>query len=1041
MQNTSLPPWQKIATAEDMVTYLLPHGPDWLVAPGASAAIIDRLLAGATPQGLSEKRLWRQIQRPEPKPYAGRQAHLQLSKLKECWFHITNSCNLSCGHCLFAAGPQERQSLERSQLLNAICQARELGCRLFYFTGGEPFVYPDFNEIIASILQEQDNHVVVLTNGLLFGQQQESLAGLDPLRLHFQVSVDGLEASHDAIRGQGTFPRLMTNLDKMQAAGFHVTLSTAVCRENLADLPALVGLAADHHCHNVHFLWHFQRGKGEATQHVTPAEILPQLLAAWQVGQERGVALDNLETLRAQVFATPGTRFDLSNTAWESLAVGPDGQVYPSPALVGLAKLGCGVVTDGLEHIWRQSQVLANIRQASLADSSYAANPWRFLVGGGDIDHSYLAGGDFVGHDPYVPLYNALAQWLIMEQARQYPAQTGELLLKMGDVRCDCPDGQEVTMTHCNCVVALADGRGSVREFYGQAALAANKDIVNPFAAGQQEVDYIPLDSRQRSYGCGSPVLDADPVPGETVVDLGSGSGVECFMAAEKVGAQGRVVGVDMTAEMLALARNSKAEVVATLGYDNVEFRRGFLEEIPLADGTVDAVISNCVINLSTDKRRVFLEVLRVLKEGGRLVVSDIVTDEPIPPAMKNDEQYRGECLGGAMQQEELLAMLRATGFTALELIKRFPYRLEGEVQFYSLTFRAWKPKTPAEVEVIYRGPFAAVTTEEGELLLKGRRQRISTTAAQTLGDDLFIVDDQGAVSNMVMVSTCCAPQPLSGLETGESCCCEQSPEETVASTPGVSPVQGEGAKLRHDCMVCGDHLIYHTQSSAADCHYCGQQFCTNASCQQGHFVCDQCHQAEGLAVIRQICVQTEQTDLVALLQEIRGHAAINMHGPEHHALLPGVILAVARNSGMPISDVDILAGIERGSKVPGGACGFMGSCGAATGVGIAMAVLFESTPLTPFARQQAQGATARVLGRLAELKAGRCCQRECWLALQEVAAMSEDMLSVHLEANEELHCVQYKQNRECVRRQCPLWASRDQGVTEAQMLNIGLLG
>ena len=1037
--NTPLPAWQKIIE-DELAIYLLAERPDWFVAAGPCAEQVDRLLAGEQAHGLAQQRLVQQLHRPPAPAYLGRAQHLQLKGLRECWFHITNTCNLSCGHCLFAASPQARESLDPDLLRRAIQQAAELGCRLFYFTGGEPFVYPGFLAVVEQILADQANHVVVLSNGLLFEKYQQQLAGLDPQRFHLQVSVDGLQQSHEELRGAGTFDRLMKNLELVHGLGLATTLSTAVCRQNIDDLAELVRLAASQGCDNVHFLWHFQRGKGCTEQHVPASEIFAKLVAAQSVAEEVGVSIDNIDTLRAQIFATPGTRFDLSNTAWESLAVGPDGHVYPSPALVGVAELDCGSLEQGLAQLWQQSPVLAKIRQASLVGSSYEQNPWRFLVGGGDIDHSYLAGGEFSGHDPYVELYNKLASWLIASQAKQYPLHNDELLLKMGDVRLDCPDGQAVTMTHCNCVVALADGRGSVREFYGQAALAANEDIVNPFADGQAEADFIPAQSRQRSYGCGSPVQDAAPQAGETLVDLGSGSGVECFMAAAEVGESGQVYGIDMTDEMLTLARSSQSEVRQRLGFDNVQFKRGFLEEIPLTEGTVDVVISNCVINLSTDKRRVFLEVARILKPGGRLVVSDIVTDELIPVEIKNDEQFRGECLGGAMQQEELLAMLRATGFSSIELVKRFPYRQEGDTQFYSLTFRAWKPLASQDdqlVEVIYPGPFATVTTEEGLTLFKGRRQQVRAAQAAALGDTVFVVDETGAVTNMSMVNSCCAPQevplgcapqPLDSL-AGENCGCDC---ETAPEAGGPEPAQ----RRRQDCMVCGAPLVYRTSSMEASCHYCGQLGSTNASCEEGHFVCDQCHQAEGLAVIRQTCLQTMEEDMVALLQEIRQHPALNMHGPEHHALLPGVILATARKRGMALTDADILSGIERGAKVPGGACGFMGCCGAATGVGIAMAVLFDATPITPFARQQAQAATARVLSRLAELKAGRCCQRETWLALQEVAALSRELaLPVELLAQAPLHCSQYVHNKECVRKQCPLWESRQRKVSPLQTL------
>jgi MoaA/NifB/PqqE/SkfB family radical SAM enzyme/ubiquinone/menaquinone biosynthesis C-methylase UbiE len=1015
---TSLPPWQRLHAPHGPV-YVLADRPDWLVPTPQATALIDRLLAGNPPQTLAEHSLFSQLSRPAAPPYTGRADHLELEGLKECWFHITNHCNLCCDHCLFAAGPACRDSLARPQLDSALAQAQALGCRLFLFTGGEPFIYPGFSDVLTELLADPANQAVVLTNGLLLEKELAALAVIDPARLHFQVSVDGRQENHDRLRGKGAFQWLMGNLDRLAAAGFSATLSMAVCRANLPDMVEIVRLAAQRG-NGVHFLWHFQRGKGTAAQHATPAAILPQLLAAQEEGQRLGVTIDNMESLRAQVFATPGSRFDLSNAGWESLAVGPDGHIYPSPALVGLPELDCGPLDQGLESVWRTSPVLAQLRRATLQGSAYDSNPLKFLVGGGDIDHSYLAGGAFSGHDPYVELYNGMALWLMADQARAYAAPQGpELALKMGDVRHDCPEGRAVSLTHCNCVVALADGHASVREFYGQAARAAHEGIVNPFAPDQAAADFIPAVAKKRSYGCGSPVRDAAPAPGETLVDLGSGSGVECFLAAEQVGEEGRVFGIDMTDAMLELAAGSLDQVAARLGYANVSFIKGFLEDIPLPDSSADVVISNCVINLSPDKRRTFHEIMRILKPGGRLVVSDIVTDEIIPVTIKNNEQFRGECLGGAMLQEDLMAMLRAAGFTAMELVKRLPYRQVGETRFYSLTFRAWKPAAVHEVEVIYRGPFAAVHTEGGLLLLKGKRRRLALADAQALGDSVFVVDEAGAVTNMAMTASCCAPQPLASLTAASGA----TPPEGAGSCcagPAAQP-----ARLEHDCMVCGSPLSYNTKAVTASCHYCGRECRANIRCPDGHFVCDQCHQKEGLAIIRQICLTSRETDMITLLKTIRAQPAIPMHGPEHHAIMPGVILAAARNSGLAVGSGDILTGIERGSKVPGGACGFMGSCGAAMGVGIAFAVLFEATPLTPGARQQAQAATSRVLAKIAEVKAGRCCQRETFIALREVAAMSAELLGTTLRAEANLACAQYDDNRECLRKQCLLWESR----------------
>ena len=1060
--------WQRLHSAGTAI-YLNPDKPDWFVpnpqadlllqslqeAGSVEATLCSQALAGASTaeRMVAAERLASQLAGDGAPLYSGRHGLLSLAGLKECWFHLTDNCNLACRHCLFAASPAKSASLAPELLQKGLAEARALGCTLFYFTGGEPFVYPGFIEILRDLLADPRLHAVVLTNGMLIGEQIDQLRQLPQERLHLQISVDGLQEEHDYLRGSGTFARLIENLKLLREHGFAVTLSVAVNRANVTGLADLVAFAAEQGVKNIHFLWHFVRGKGSKEQFVPPAEILPELLKAQRMAVQLAVTIDNVETMRSQVFSTPGTRHDLSNTAWESLAVGPEGKVYPSPALVGVAALDCGNLTEGLAQVWRHSPVLAAIRKASLLDSDkYQDNPLKYIIGGGDLDHSYLAGGEFVGHDPYLELYNGLALWLIAEQAGQYRDPGGaELLLRMGDVRYDCPDGGgEVALTHCNCVIALADdlGHSTVRQFYANAALIANEDIVNPFAPEQATADFIPAESRKKSYGCGSPVKDALPQPGEVLVDLGSGSGVECFMAAAEVGSSGRVFGIDMTDEMLELARASQKEVVKKLGFDNVEFKKGFLEEIPLPDQSVDAVISNCVINLSPDKRRVFHEVYRILKPGGRMVVSDIVTDAPIPVVIKNNEKFRGECLGGALQQEDLLAMLRACGFVGARLVKRFPYRQEGDTRFYSLTFAVYKPAPARQVEVIYRGPFAAVHTEGGVMLIKGKRTTISLVDAKSLDDSVFILDGQGGVANLRMENSCCAPQPMAeilplaakplamapgpGLAAGGCCDCGPAPAKPAA--PIVSllssppPVAAPG-RHRAGCMVCGSELIYLKHHEEHPCYYCGGRKRTNGVCGQGHYICDDCHQQDGLSVIKLICLETKEEDLLALLGKIRRHPAIPMHGPEHHAMVPGIILATYRNRGGKISKESILSGIERGSKVPGGVCGFWGNCGAAAGVGIAFSVLLEATPLTPRARQQVQEITARVLAAIAATKGARCCQRETVTGLLAAAEISRELLPVSLLAEADFSCTQSAANRECIRVQCPLWPQAGVGI------------
>jgi SAM-dependent methyltransferase len=175
----------------------------------------------------------------------------------------------------------------------------------------------------------------------------------------------------------------------------------------------------------------------------------------------------------------------------------------------------------------------------------------------------------------------------------------------------------------------------------------------------KEAFDNIPEDISTFSLGCGNPIALASLHPGEVVLDLGSGGGLDCFLAAKKVGASGHVIGVDMTPEMLDKARTN----LEKLGMPNVEFRLGEIEHLQVSDISVDVVISNCVINLSPDKPQVFKEIFRVLKSGGRLAISDIVTDGDLPEKLKKDMEAWAGCISGALDVSDLKEMLKRTGF------------------------------------------------------------------------------------------------------------------------------------------------------------------------------------------------------------------------------------------------------------------------------------------------------------------------------------------------------------------------------------------
>ncbi|MEW5717153.1 MAG: arsenite methyltransferase [Chloroflexota bacterium] len=174
--------------------------------------------------------------------------------------------------------------------------------------------------------------------------------------------------------------------------------------------------------------------------------------------------------------------------------------------------------------------------------------------------------------------------------------------------------------------------------------------------------DALPDDIVNTSLGCGTPLEIAKMQPGETVLDLGSGGGLDCFVAAKRVGARGRVIGVDMTPDMLTLARANAQKIGAT----NVEFRQGELENLPVDDNSVDVIISNCVVNLAPDKDRVFREAFRVLKPGGRVAISDMVTRAPLPEIMRANMVSWAACVSGAIMEDEYIEKMRAAGFVGV---------------------------------------------------------------------------------------------------------------------------------------------------------------------------------------------------------------------------------------------------------------------------------------------------------------------------------------------------------------------------------------
>src|SRR6266511_6044422 len=307
-----------------------------------------------------------------------------------------------------------------------------------------------------------------------------------------------------------------------------------------------------------------------------------------------------------------------------------------------------------------------------------------------------------------------------------------------------------------------------VRQRYAIGARERAEKLCCPVDYDSEYLQVIPQEVIERDYGCGDP--SAYLRKGETIVDLGSGTGIICFIAAQIVGPKGKVIGVDMTDEMLEVARRNAPIVAERIGYANVDFRKGRIQDLALdlelldrrlkqspitnaasflaadelveelrvkhpliANDSVDVVVSNCVLNLvePKSKRQLFEEIFRVLKKGGRAVISDIVSDEPVPEHLQNDSELWSGCISGALTEDGFLQAFAEAGFYGMQILARQepPWRTIEGIEFRSVTVAAYKGKQgpcfDRKQAVIYLGPFKEVLDDDNHRLERGRRHAV----------------------------------------------------------------------------------------------------------------------------------------------------------------------------------------------------------------------------------------------------------------------------------------------------------------------------
>jgi SAM-dependent methyltransferase len=313
------------------------------------------------------------------------------------------------------------------------------------------------------------------------------------------------------------------------------------------------------------------------------------------------------------------------------------------------------------------------------------------------------------------------------------------------------------------------DVLAAVRARYARGAQTQVRELRTPVEYEARLLDVLPPEILERDYGCGDPSRFARP--GDVVLDLGSGAGKICYLASQLVGREGRVIGVDATPEMLALAREHRHAVGERIGWHNVRFHRGHIQDLALdlerleawmaahpvrdaeglerlraeearlrreqpmvPDASVDLVLSNCVLNLVAheDKQRLFAEIARVLRPGGRCAISDITSDEDVPAELMRDPELWSGCIAGAMREDRFLQAFVDAGLRGVELVKRQadPWAVVKGLEFRSVTVVAWKaahgPDLDHHEAVIYKGPWSEVADDEGHVLRRGERTAVS---------------------------------------------------------------------------------------------------------------------------------------------------------------------------------------------------------------------------------------------------------------------------------------------------------------------------
>lgn len=681
----------------------------------------------------------------------------------------TYQCNSRCAYC-FIGDPigQEKlmddETMDRAfTAMDALAERHGKDCtRQLSLFGGEPLIdTPAQRRVVERILREGSKRgflIDAVTNGFDLVHYTGLLRQYGVTKV--QVTFDGLREYHNqrrpAVDGKGaSFDRIVAGVDAALSAGLEINARILLDRNSIRSLPGLVAFFKekrwfDHPGFTVHLGSVFDcfrcQPPEETVKHLGVDEgnqILHDICT-----QDRSIAeLLAIDWQGVRRFVYTGKFFPPTyKTCFggnKTFAFDLNGGIYACETTAGRPEYQIGTFSPDLQL---KEEMIDLLERRNILNIPACRNCGQALLcAGGCTFNAVVKHGSL-----FAPGCRMLKETLQYGLDYYWPDLKARLEPRNGP----------------------SEAPGEVESFYAEAAKTPRPSLCCPSTYDPDLVSHVPAAVLARSYGCGSPVLKAGLEKDQTVVDLGCGAGIDVFLAARFVGPGGRVLGVDMTGQMLAEARANAPLVARNLGFDVVEFRPGRMEQLPVADGVADVVISNCSLNLAPDKQKVFAEIARILKPGGRFVIADVVADKPVPETLKQSPALWNECISGALLPEEFVSAARDAGLAGVSVELESSWQRREGVTFFSALLRGIRgtntgPCVFVGHKAIYKGPLQSVTDDDGHVFPRGTAVEVCVNTADALKAEpfrgSFLVLDPDAPAP----SRCCEPGVECAVQTG----------------------------------------------------------------------------------------------------------------------------------------------------------------------------------------------------------------------------------------------------------------------------------